>query len=140
VKIHRTIERNVPIRELKRFLTMVQSHALLCNRTETTEADFSAIDQFLSYSKPMIDSETPAFTRKEAVVLQCLSSKPMTVSEIVDATGMSNLDVYRALRGTEGSFSNPHGGLMQKERRLIHTEERSETQNNVHTFKLKDIR
>ena len=139
VKIHRAIERNVPIRELKRFLTMVQSHALLCNRTETTEADFSAIDMFLSYSKPMIDSETPAFKRKEAVVLQCLSSKPMTVSEIVDATGISILEVYRALRGTTGSFSTPSGGLMQKERRLIHNEERSATQNNLHTFKLKAV-
>lgn len=88
----------------------------------------------------MIDSETPAFTRKEYVVLQCLSSKPMTVPDIVDATGMSILEVYRALRGTRGSFSNPSGGLMQKEPRLIHTEERSETQNNVHTFKLKAVR
>ena len=140
VKIHRAIERNVPIRELKRFLAMVQSHALLCNRTTTTNEDFTAVDQFLTYSKPMIDSETPAFTRKEYVVLQCLSSKPMTVPDIVDATGMSILEVYRALRGTRGSFSNPSGGLMQKEPRLIHTEERSETQNNVHTFKLKAVR
>jgi hypothetical protein len=140
VKLHKKVDQDVPIREFKRYLTLVQSHALLCNRTTTTDTDFVAIDQFLTYSKPMIDSETPALTRKEAAVLQCLSEKPKIVSDIVDETGMTIGEVYRALRGIKGTFLNPTGGLMLKEPRLIHTEERSETQNNIHTFKLKHVR
>jgi hypothetical protein len=140
VTLHKSIDREIPIREFKRFLTLVQSHALLCNRDTTTDADFLAIDQFLSYSKPMINSETPAFTRKEAVVLQCLSSKELSISEIGDATGLSILEVYRALRGTKGTIQNPSGGLMQKEPRLIHTEHRPKEQNAVQMFALKPVK
>ena len=75
VKIHKTVDKDIPIREFKRYLTLVQAHALLCNRTTTADADFVAIDQFLTYSKPMLNSTTPAFTRKEAAVLGCLTGE-----------------------------------------------------------------
>jgi hypothetical protein len=140
VTLHKKVNLDITMREFTRYLSLIQAHAILCNRTTTTDADFIAIDQFLTYSKPMINSSTAAFTRKESVVRQCLSEKPMTVSEIVDATGMTILEVYRALRGTKGNFQNPTGGLMEKEPRLIHYEERSDTQNNVHIFKLKEAR
>jgi len=138
VKLHKVIEKDLPIREFKRFLTLCQAHALLQNRTETTDADFDAIEKFLTNSRPMINSTTAAFTRKEAVVIQVLSVNAMTVNEIVTATRLSLLDVYRAMRGTRGTFATPTGGLMQKEPRLEHSEERSETQNNIHLFRLKD--
>ena len=59
VKIHKTVDKDIPIREFKRYLTLVQAHALLCNRTTTADADFVAIDQFLTYSKPMLNSHDP---------------------------------------------------------------------------------
>jgi hypothetical protein len=137
VKIHKTVDKDIPIREFKRFLTLVQAHALLCNRTTTTDEDFSAIDQFLTYSKPMIDSSTPAFTRKEAAVRSCLTDDLKTVSEIVSETGMTIQNVYRALHGKEGTFQKPRGGLMAKEPRLQHEEKRTEGENNIHSFGLR---
>ena len=32
VKLHKTVDKEIPIREFKRYLTLVQAHALLCNR------------------------------------------------------------------------------------------------------------
>ena len=137
VKLHKTVDKDIPIREFKRYLTLVQAHALLCNRTTTTDEDFDDIDRFLTYSKPMIDSSTPAFTRKEAAVLGCLTDKQMTISEIVSGTGMTIYEVYRALHGIRGSFQNPTGGLMAKEPRLEYVQERSDYLNNVNLFRLR---
>jgi len=134
VKLHKTVDKDIPIREFKRYLTLVQAHALLCNRTTTTDDDFDAIEKFLTYSKPMIDSSTPAFTRKEATVRDCLTLKKKTVEEIVAATGMSIQDVYRALRGREGTFQKPRGGLMAKEPRLEYVQESTPGVNNIHLF------
>jgi hypothetical protein len=118
VKIHRKVEKDIPIREFKRYLTLIKCHALLCNRQVTTEDDVASIDKFLSYSKPMIDSTTPAYTRKEAVVVGILTKEWTTVAEIKERTGLSIQNVYRAIRGVEGTFFKPHGGLMLKEKRL----------------------
>lgn len=138
VNIHKRVDKDIPIREFKRYLTLVQAHSLLCNRTTTTDADFIAIDQFLTYSKPMINSTTPAFTRKEAAVLGCLSTeRRKMISEIVSETGMSILDTYRALRGREGTFQHPSGGLMAKEPRLVYIQERTPGENNIHLFGLR---
>ena len=90
VALHKKIETEIPIREFKRYLTLAQSHALLCNRTTTTDADFLAIDQFLTYSKPMINSTTPGFLRNEMVIMQCLvDGKHKTAQEIQDSTGLT---------------------------------------------------
>lgn len=134
VTLHKTVEKDIPIREFKRYLTLVQAHALLCNRNTTIDADFDAIEKFLTYSKPMIDSTTPAFTRKEAAVLGCLSIAKKTVGEIVSATGMTMQDVYRALHGKEGTFQNPKGGLMAKEPRLEYVQVSTPGANNIHMF------
>jgi hypothetical protein len=139
VTIHKKIDQDIPIREFKRYLTLVQAHALLCNRTTTSEADFLAIDNFLSYSKPMINSSTPALTRKEAAVLRCLSvGKKKTVAEIVSDTKMTIQDVYRALHGRHGTFQNPKGGLMGKEPRLVYTRESNPGENDIHVFSLRE--
>jgi hypothetical protein len=137
VKIHKKVDKEIPIREFKRYLTLVQAHALLSNRTETTDDDFDAIDRFLTYSKPMINASTPAFTRKEAAVMGVLTDKLKTISEIVSETRMSIFDVYRALRGRDGNFTHPTGGLMAKEPRLQHEERRTEGVNNIHSFGLR---
>lgn len=137
ITLHKTIEKDLPIREFKRFLTLCQARALLCNRSSTNDQDFDAIEKFLSYSRPMINSTTAAFTRREAVVRGVLTDKLKSVSDIVDETGMSIADVYRALHGNRGTFQNPTGGLMQKESRLQHSEERPEHKNTIHQFRLK---
>ncbi|MCX6690767.1 MAG: hypothetical protein NTW33_01625, partial [Methanoregula sp.] len=137
VKIHKVIDKDIPIREFKRYLTLVQSHALLCNRVTTTDDDFLAIDQFLTYSKPMINNTTPAFTRKEAAVLKCLTKNKKTVAEIVKESGMCIQDVYRAVRGRNGTFQSPKGGLMVKEPRLEYTQVSSEGANNIHMLGLR---
>jgi len=135
VKLHKRVDKDIPIREFKRYLTLVQSHALLCNRTTTTDADFVAIDQFLTYSKPMINSTTPAFTRKEAAVRDCLApGKKKTVAEIVGETGMTIQDVYRAVHGRDGTFQNPRGGLMAKEPRFEYVRECTPGVNDIHLF------
>jgi hypothetical protein len=138
VKIHKILDKDIPIREFKRYLTLVQAHALLCNRTTTTDADFVAIDHFLTYSKPMINSTTPAFTRKEAAVLGCLvPGKMKAVADIVSEASMTIQDVYRAVHGREGTFQNPRGGLMAKEPRLLYARERTEGENDIHRFGLR---
>lgn len=140
VKLHKVIEKDLPIREFKRFLTLCQARALLQNRTETTDADFDAIEKFLTYSRPMINSTTAAYTPKEAAVRDCLTVNAMTVPEIVTATGMTIQNVYRALHGVKGTFQKPNGGLMGKEPLIEHIEERSETLNNIHLFRLNKAR
>jgi hypothetical protein len=109
----------------------------LFDRSVTTDEDFDAIEKFLSYSKPMIDSTTAAFTRGEAAVMSVLSEKAMSISDILEATGMSQLSVYRAIRGRDGNFQNPSGGLMAKEPRLDYRAERSELWTTYHTFRLR---
>jgi len=138
ITLHKTIEKDLPIREFKRFLTLCQARAVLCNRSTTNDEDFDAIEKFLSYSRPMLNSTTAAFTRKESAVLGCLSvDKWLGISDITEKCGLDIYTVYRALRGTRGSFHAPTGGLMQKETRLLHKEEKSDTENNVHLFKLR---
>ena len=56
VTLHKKVDLDITMREFTRYLSLVQAHAILCNRTTTTDADFIAIDQFLTYSKPMINS------------------------------------------------------------------------------------
>ncbi len=138
VALHKKIETEIPIREFKRYLTLAQSHALLCNRTTTTDADFLAIDQFLTYSKPMINSTTPGFLRNEMVIMQCLvDGKHKTAQEIQDSTGLTIQAVYKALRGKEGTFQNPKGGLMSKEPKLEYARESVPGINDMHTFWLR---
>jgi hypothetical protein len=137
VKIHKTIDLDLPFREFKRYLTLCQAHALLCNRTETTDSDFLAIDQFLTYSKPMLNATTPAFTRKEAAVRSCLGERKKAIPDLVSETGCSIQDVYRALHGRDGTFQQPRGGLMQKEPRLEYVRENTPGVNDIHLFGLR---
>ena len=138
VTLHKKVDLDITMREFTRYLSLVQAHALLCNRTTTTDDDFTAIDQFLTYSKPMINSTTAAFTRNEGAVRQYLSDgKHRVVGEIAAGTGLPLQGVYVALRGKTGTFQNPRGGLMGKEPRLEYLRESTPGSNDIHTFWLR---
>lgn len=131
---HKQVENDLTMREFHRYLELVPAHALLCNRTTTTDEDYSAVEKFLSYSKRMVNSTTAPLTRKESAVLCCLTEEKKTVADIVKETGMSIQDVYRAVRGRNGTFQNPKGGLMKKEPKLQYKRRSSKDENDVHLF------
>lgn len=139
VYIHREIELSGTIREFTRYLTLIKAHALLCNRDTTDDTDIAAIDEFLSYSKPMLNSTTAAFTRNEAAVRGCLTDFPKTIAQISKESGLPIRGVYTAIRGKSGTFDTPSGGLMMKEPRLIFKVERSELQNQIFTLQLRKL-
>lgn len=119
IKQHRIIDdKPIPIRDLKRFLTLIRCNAMIFNRTETTEGDISEVERFLSYSRPMINATTSAYTRKELAVKNVLGDSSLSAEEIQKATGMTTLNVYRALRGRSGTFTNPSGGLLAKDKNI----------------------
>ncbi len=133
ISLHKKIEKEIPIREFKRYLTLIKCNAFLHDRFITNDEDIQMVDEFLSYSKPMVDSQTPAYSRKEAAIMSVLTNEWKTTDIIKDETGMSLANVYRALHGTKGTFSNPAGGLMAKEKRLkIHFN----PDDRIYSFKL----
>jgi hypothetical protein len=137
---HKIVERDLPVREFRRFLTLIQARALLHGRTTTTDEDYDAIEKFLTYSKPMINSTTAAFTRSEAAVRSILTKDPKTIPDIVEETGLSIYRVYRAIRGAKGNFTTPGGGLMEKEPNLIHVIVKDEFVNDKHTFCMRGVK
>lgn len=115
IELHKQFEMDIPNRDFKRFLTLVKCHALLCNREETTDEDVDAVEKFLTYSKPMIDAVTDAYTKNENSVLNILKEgRIRSVNQLADDTKLSYLQVARALHGRQGTFSNPVGGLLGK--------------------------
>lgn len=120
------------MREFYRYLEIIMAHALLCNRTTTTTADYDAVQKFLANSKAMVNSTTAALTRKEAAVRCILTEDKQTVADISKKTGMSIQNVYLAVRGRDGTFQNPRGGLMKKEPKLVYTRKSSPGENDVH--------
>jgi hypothetical protein len=119
VLLHKKVDRKCTIREFKRFMTLVKCNALLKNKNVTTDEDFSDIEAFLTYSKPMIDAQTPARKRDEEVVKQVLTSSWKNTDTIQEETKLPPQRVYRALHGRDGTFNKPDGGLMQTERGLL---------------------
>lgn len=118
IKLHKRLDVDIPVRDFKRFMTLVKCHALLCNRDQTTDEDIDAIEKFLNYSKPMLDSTTAAYTRPEKVVFSVLTNKKQTMNEISSLTNLAFLQVVRAIRGGRGSFADPRGGLLAKVKTL----------------------
>ncbi len=135
VELHDTIEKEMPNREFKRFLSMIQAHALLCGRTKTTKEDTDAIDIFLLNTRPMLNATTAGFTNNELCVSECLSTENwMSTREIQEKTGMSYANVARALHGNKGTFENPTNGLLVKSK-IQQKLNRDENENNVRKFK-----
>ena len=135
VKQHKVVETDVPFREFKRFLALIKARALLMGRTETIDDDIDAIQKFLKYSNPMIDSTTAGFTTYEKMVDACLVYDAwLTVPQIQEKTGLKFYIVARALRGSRGTFQSPSGGLLVKSK-IKMTTERREYENNITLFK-----
>lgn len=114
IKLHKKLDLNIPVRDFKRFMTLVKCHAQLCNRDKTTDEDVDAIEKFLNYSKPMVDSTTAAYTRPELVLINALSQVRKNPNELSILSGLNHQQVIRAIHGAEGTFTNPRGGLMGK--------------------------
>jgi hypothetical protein len=116
----------VTIRESKRFLTLVKSHALLCNRDTVTAKDIKEVEKFLTYSKPMLNATTAAYTRNEAAVMGVLGNGWKTIDEIKLEAKISDQRTRRAIHGRHGTVEKPDGGLLEKVKNLM-TEYNSQT-------------
>ncbi len=115
ITLHKKFEMEIPNRDFKRFLTLVKCHAILCGRDKTSDEDVYAIEQFLTYSKPMVDSQTAAYTREEKSIITLLNDgKERTVNKIADETKLPYQKVVRSLHGISGTFQKPAGGLLEK--------------------------
>jgi hypothetical protein len=75
--------KSIPPRDYKRFKSLLQCNALLHNREITNEDDVRDVEIFLTYSKPMIDHETPAHERDALAVLGVLSEKEKNIPTII---------------------------------------------------------
>ena len=134
VELHRDFTDDMPQRDFERFLSLIQSRALLNGRDKTTEEDYTKTLEFLTYTKPMIDSTTPAYTRNEKAVRAFLQSQefPATANEISKGCKMPIASVYMALRGRDGNWETPKGGLMRTDPKL-----EVNIVDNVRTFKVR---
>lgn len=123
ITLHKIFEQKGEIREFKRYLTMLKCNAVLHNRTKTNDDDVVDVDRLLTYSKPMIDQKTSGYDRDEKIIIQVLTDNSgswQSVDNIKDKSGLPLLRVYRAIRGTRGTFQCPAGGLMAKSKALEH--------------------
>ncbi|MFA5268796.1 MAG: hypothetical protein WC379_12570 [Methanoregula sp.] len=120
ITTHKVIDKDLPFREFARYLTMVKASALLHNRTTTTDADIRFVDDLLIRARPMISSDIAGFTKNERAVSDFLKTdkKVHTVKEIQAGTNTTANSVYRALRGIKGTFQNPTGGLLMKDKHI----------------------
>jgi hypothetical protein len=118
IKLHRKFPFQGTMRESKRYLTMIQSHALLCGRDTTQESDVDEVDKLLTYSKKMVNSNTAPLTRKEQALLATLTQEWEPVNDVAARLKVTRENLYRAIRGRDGSFDNPTGGLIMKEPRF----------------------
>jgi hypothetical protein len=123
VTLHRSFTDTGPEtrREFKRYLTLLKCHALLCNRETTNEEDVVAINTFLTYTRPMVNSTTPGLDDKHRAVLDCLptiTGKPpdkyglLSILDIMRETKLTDGKVRRVLHGKGGTIENPVGGLL----------------------------
>ena len=111
------------IREFKKFLCLIRSIALMRGRTTASEDDFKEAQELWTYIVVMIDNEIPGLTKTEAVVFDRIrefskGGKRVELSALKGSLDMTQTNIYRALRGREGSFQRPCGGLCAKIRGL----------------------
>jgi hypothetical protein len=123
VTLHKVVDKDLPFREFARYMTMVKAHALLCNRTTTTDEDTRFVDTLLLWARPMISSDIAGLTKNEKAVQSFLKEQKgketQSLKAIQAGVGMPLDGVYRALRGKGGSFQNPIGGLLMKDRHVV---------------------
>ena len=137
IKLHRKFPFQGTMRESKRYLTMIQSHALLCGRDTTQESDVDEIDKLLTYSKKMVNSNTAPLTRAELALKTALTQEWEDAKSLSVRTKMTRDKIYKAARGREGSFDNPTGGLIVKEPRFETRTISTESESNMREFRMR---
>ena len=111
-------------RELKKFLCLIKASALLHGRTTAIQDDFSKATKMWTYLLLMLDNETAGLSNNEKVVYEKIielsnGGKRVYLSNLKTALpSMRETNIYRALRGKNGSFSSVTGGLLSKIRGL----------------------
>lgn len=119
VAFHRLFDAEIPLRDFQRYLAMIRASALLHGRTTTTDDDVVFVANVLSYARHSINSTTAGLTPIERAVQQTLQKEahvyPVSISQIQGFTNLPVYTVYRALRGKDGSFEHPVGGLLTKD-------------------------
>ena len=116
--LHKEFPFKGTMRETKRFATMVQAHALLRNSPTTSDVDIDAVEQLLTYSKKMVNSNTAPLTRNEEALLNTLTKEWEVCKDVAARLKITQDKLYVAIRGKNGSFDNPTGGLLKKEARF----------------------
>jgi hypothetical protein len=110
------------IREFKKFLCLIRASALLHGRAAATQEDFNNAAKMWTYLLLMLDNETAGLAKNERIVFERVSElsnggKRVHLSVLKNALPtMKEPNIYSALRGRTGSFSNITGGLLSKVR------------------------
>lgn len=114
IKIPFDVKDDLTLREHKRYMTMLRSHALLCNRYTVNESDRTEVNKLLTYSRMMIAADIAGLSIKQTAIIEALrlEKRPLDVNEIADLTKMTYIDTVRSIRGTRGTFEHPTGGLL----------------------------
>jgi hypothetical protein len=110
------------IREFKKFLCLIRASALLHGRSIATQADFHKAQKMWTYLLLMVDNEIAGFPNSERTVFEKIvdlsrGGKRVYLSALKTALPkMIETNIYRAIRGRSGTFTNPTGGLLSKVR------------------------
>lgn len=107
------------VREFKRFKTLIKALVLLDGRTTATPDDFSNAEKLWSYIIVAVDNETGGVIRKEQEVINKIKELSGNGKNGVEMSRLSEhlpsfkgAALYRAIRGRDGSFDNPTGGIL----------------------------
>ena len=137
IALHKEFPFKGTMRETKRFATMVQAHALLCGRQTTSDADITAVENLLSYSKKMISSSIAPLTRNEEALRATLTPEWEPCPDVAARLKITRDKLYVAIRGKNGSFENPTGGLLKKEARFEAKQASNPDESNVRYIRLR---
>jgi len=108
------------IREFKKFLCLIRASALLHGRTMATQEDFHKSQKLWTYLLLMMDNETSGLSKNESAVFEKImelskGGKRVYLSGLKTALpAMREPNIYRAIRGRTGTFSDATGGLLSK--------------------------
>ena len=107
------------IREYKRFITLIKAICVLKNIAVATKTEFQQALDLWSYVTTMIDNESAGLSKEQRAVLQKMQElsaggKQVYMSDLADRLKgrMKSPNIYRALRGRNGSWEEPRGGIL----------------------------
>ena len=120
VKIPFLFKTSLTLREFNKFMAVVRASALLHNRVIASSDDVKFANELFTYCRQMIRGDISGFTRNEKALIQLLNEncgnggRYLTTADISKECNIPNSSVYSALRGKNGSFEKPNGGLVTK--------------------------